>query len=103
MIANGERCRAFLAKRETGLGFEVQRRLHQHAAVLTELTPAMLSGNQALRSFWISIFIANWPSLSYCELTVVSVIRKSRFAWCLGMPQIPLPPLTEISVLTGKS
>ena len=61
------------------------------------------SAHQTFRSFWISIFIANWPSLSYCELTVVSVIRKSRFAWCLGMPQIPLPPLTEISVLTGKS
>ena len=33
----------------------------------------------------------------------VSPTLKSRFAWCLGMPQIPLPPLTEISVLTGRS
>ncbi len=30
-------------------------------------------------------------------------MRKSRLAWCLGMPQMPLPPLTDISVLTGRS
>ena len=28
---------------------------------------------------------------------------KSRLAWCFGIPQIPLPPLTETSVLTGRS
>ena len=34
---------------------------------------------------------------------LVVTIRKSRFAWCFGMPQMPLPPFTEISVLTGRS
>ena len=45
----------------------------------------------------------NVPSLSYWLLTASSETTKSRLAWCFGIPQIPLPPLTEISVLTGRS
>ena len=43
------------------------------------------------------------PSRSYWLDIVWSSTRKSRLAWCLGMPQMPLPPLTEISELTGRS
>ena len=35
MIADRELRSSFLAKREPGLCFKVQRRFHQHAAVLT--------------------------------------------------------------------
>ena len=61
------------------------------------------SGSPVQRGLRIVIRIASWPSRSYWLETVRESIRKSRLAWCFGMPQMPLPPLTEISVLTGRS
>ncbi len=41
--------------------------------------------------------------MSYWLETRPGSTTKSRLAWCFGIPQIPLPPLTETSVLTGSS
>ena len=43
------------------------------------------------------------PSRSYWLQTLSARSTKSMLAWCLGIPQMPLPPLTEISVETGRS
>ena len=51
----------------------------------------------------ISTYAPSWPSTSYWLDTDDGVIVKSRLAWCLGMPQMPLPPFTDTSLLTGRS
>ena len=82
---------------------EVDRRLHEHAPELAEVRgrhpdgepgPPRLADRDPHGELPVQVVLAGNRAAS---------IRKSRLAWCFGMPQMPLPPLTDISVLTGRS
>jgi len=63
----------------------------------------ILSGSRGPRGRSISMYIASRSSRSYWLETVCSPTLKSSCARCFGIPQIPFPPFTETSVLTGRS
>lgn len=55
------------------------------------------------RGWATSTYADSCPPRSYWLETVWSLTWKLSGAWCFGIPQMPLPPFTEISVLTGRS
>ncbi len=92
------------AQGDVGRALEVDGRPHHHAAEHAVVRGPDVERQRASRAAGRSRSRApSWPSTSYWLDTVVGVMVKSRLAWCLGMPQMPLPPFTETSLLTGRS